>query len=90
MRIGIDLGGSHVGIGLINERLELVEKYEENLTEIEKKQLEISLVEKIINNTEKLLLKNSIKIEEIESIGIACPGTVSNGTIVKSRKSRTI
>ena len=90
MRIGIDLGGSHVGIGLVDNKLELVDKLEENITEIEKEQIETSLVKKIKENTERLLSMKNVSIETIESIGIACPGTVYNGEIVKSRKFRAL
>lgn len=90
MRIGIDLGGSHVGIGLVDNKLELVDKLEENITEIEKEQIETSLVKKIKVNTERLLSMKNVSIDSIDSIGIACPGTVCNGEIVKSRKFRDL
>lgn len=73
MRLGIDLGGSHVGIGLLNEKSEIIGKLEENLNEEEKKQIQTSLVQKIKRNTEQLLQNHGLTLESIEQIGIACP-----------------
>lgn len=73
MRIGIDLGGSHVGIGLIDESNNIIRKKEENLTEEEKANLETSLVEKIKRNTNELLDDSNLIMDNIEKIGIACP-----------------
>lgn len=73
MRIGIDLGGSHVGIGLIDENNNIIKKIDENLTEEEKIKLEISLVKKIKRNTETLLNDSNLTMGNIEKIGIACP-----------------
>ena len=39
MKIGIDLGGSHIAIGLIDEG-EIIKKYEHNFSSIEKENLE--------------------------------------------------
>lgn len=84
MKIGIDLGGSHIAIGIINDNMELVEKFEENLTENEKKQIEKCIIAKILNNTAKLLSMKNLDIKQIEKIGIACPGTIKQGVIFKS------
>ena len=73
MRIGIDLGGSHVAIGLINEKNEIIRKVEENLTAEEKEQIEIALVEKIKKNTKTILEDKNLTMNDIEKIGIACP-----------------
>lgn len=73
MRIGIDLGGSHVGIGLIDKKNNIIKKIDENLTEEEKNNLETSLVEKIKKNTQILLNDSELIVDGIEKIGIACP-----------------
>lgn len=39
MKIGVDIGGSHVGIGLINENYEIVDKIERDWTSKEKENL---------------------------------------------------
>lgn len=85
MRIGIDIGGSHIGIGLVNEK---------NGEIIYKDDIEISLVNEenagdiLINSIDELILKllnkNSISILDVEVIGIASPGLVNNTTIIKA------
>ncbi len=79
MKIGIDLGGSHIAIGLINYENKIVEKVEKRLTEVEKEDIRRHIEDYIIENVNKLRMKN-----EIEEIGIAVPGTIYDGTILKS------
>ena len=79
MRVGIDIGGSHVSIGLINENFEIIEKFEKEYIEEEKKEL-LNVIEKYIIDT-----VNDLKSKyEIELIGMAIPGSVSNGIINKA------
>ena len=73
MKIGIDLGGSHIATGLINENLEIIEKLDENFTLDEKENFEEILIEKIVKNINTILEHNNILLEQIELIGIACP-----------------
>lgn len=84
MKLGIDLGGSHIGIGLIDDNYNMISKQEENMTLEEKQDLEISLISKINNNITKLLNSENLTINKIEHIGIACPGTIKDGEIVKA------
>ena len=79
MKVGIDLGGSHIGIGVIDENNNLIEKEEMHFTDEEKKN-PIPVIEKnIVQKVEKLENKY-----EIESIGIAVPGSVRDGVILKA------
>ena len=39
MKIGIDIGGSHIGIGVVDKNGKIVEKIEKRLTEVEKKNI---------------------------------------------------
>lgn len=73
MYIGIDLGGSHVSVGLIDNNYKIIEKLEENLSEEEKITIETSIVNKINANIEKILKIRNISLEKIKQIGIACP-----------------
>lgn len=68
MRIGIDIGGSHIGIGLINdgEIIELTEK------EIYKKETEDS----ILNYIDKVISEIIEKTKDVDLIGIATPGYI--------------
>ena len=84
MKLGIDLGGSHVGLGLIDDNYKIIGKLEENLTSEEKNNLEVSLIDKIYRNTAKLLELQEYTMSNIESIGIACPGTIADGKIIKA------
>ena len=80
MKFGIDLGGSHIGIGLI-EGVELKETVDVFFTEEDRKDIENSILKHIKELVDELLTKMSINIDEIISIGAACPGTVSDGKV---------
>ena len=80
MKIGIDLGGSHIGIGLI-ENIELKESVDVFFTEEDRKDIENSILKHIKELIEELLKKTGVNIDEIESIGAACPGTVASGKV---------
>lgn len=79
MKIGIDLGGSHIAIGVINTQGRIVEKVEKRIMAQEKKNIKVFIedyiVDKVTNFKEKY---------QITSIGIAIPGTVTKKEIVKS------
>lgn len=79
MKIGIDLGGSHIGIGIVNEKGFVIEKSEKRIVEKDRKNIK-SIIEKYI--TEKV--KAIIEENEISEIGIAIPGTISNEKVIKS------
>ena len=83
MKIGIDLGGSHVGVGLI-EKEKLIDSIDKNFTEEDKINIENSILKYIEDGIYQLLYKNNLKIQDIEKIGIASPGTISNQVIVKA------
>ncbi len=79
MKIGIDLGGSHIAIGVVDKNGRIIEKFEKKLKSIEKKKIKSTITNYIIENVQLLRKKH-----KITGIGIAIPGTVSGGTIVKS------
>ena len=79
MKIGIDLGGSHIAIGVVDKNGRIIEKFEKKLKSIEKKKIKSTITSYIIENVQLLRKKH-----KITGIGIAIPGTVSGGTIVKS------
>lgn len=78
MKIGIDLGGSHIGIGVI-ENSEIIEKIEKPFTDEEKTKI-IEVIENFI--VEKV--QEYEKKYDIESIGIAIPGSAKDGVILKT------
>lgn len=79
MKIGIDLGGSHITIGVVNKNGKILEKTEKRLKGIVTKEVKKVIEETIIENFEKF--QKEYKIEEM---GIAIPGTVTKNRVVKS------
>ena len=76
MKIGIDLGGSHIGIGVIDNEGKIVEKQETDLN--------TSIISNIPQFIEEYVLKtiaNMIEKYSIDLIGIASPGTPKDGKI---------
>ena len=79
MKIGVDLGGSHIAVGIINNKGYIVEKFEKRLLAKEKKDIK--------NSVEQYILKNVNDFSEkykISEVGIAVPGTIIENKIVKS------
>lgn len=79
MKIGIDIGGSHIGIGVVDKNGKIVEKIEKRLTEVEKKNIKKSIEEYIVSNSLEFMKKY-----KIQSIGIAMPGTAIDGVVLSS------
>lgn len=79
MKIGVDLGGSHIAIGAVDNNGKVIEKFEKRITKTEKKNIKKSIEEYIIEKTK--LIQEKYKIT---SMGIAIPGTVKNGVVLKS------
>lgn len=63
MKIGIDLGGSHIAIGVINENKHIVEKVEKSFTKEEKKNIKCEIEKYIIKNVKEL--KEKYEITEV-------------------------
>lgn len=83
MRIGVDIGGMSVKIGLVEgQRIvsRRVIKTDSN------RQTPYELIEKIADTVELLLQENKVISEMCEGLGIACPGTVdtASGTVMYS------
>ncbi len=79
MKIGIDIGGSHIAIGVINEKNKILKKYEKDYSNEDKKNL-LLVVEKFIKDTINLIQNEY----DIEAIGVAIPGGAKDGVIVKT------
>lgn len=77
MKIGIDIGGSHIAIGVVNNIGIIVEKTEKRLTKIEKQNIKNAIEEYIVDNVLIFLKKYDIK-----SVGIAIPGTIHDGVVL--------
>lgn len=79
MKIGIDLGGSHIAIGVVDNKGKILEKVEKRITASEKNAIKKVIEDYIIEKT-----KNVIEQYKITGMGIAIPGTVKEGIVVKS------
>lgn len=79
MKIGIDLGGSHIAIGVIDDRGFIVEKVEKRLLSKEKKDIKNFIEEYIVKNVNEL-----VKKYKVTEIGISVPGTIRKTQIIKS------
>ncbi|KGM94119.1 glucokinase [Clostridium novyi A str. 4552] len=82
MRIGIDLGGTNIAAGLVNNDGALI--YKDSI----KTNLECNgkfIIDDMVKLIENILGKNNFKINEITSIGIGVPGTVryEEGVVVE-------
>ncbi len=72
MRIGIDLGGSHIGVGLISED-NIIDTRQKNFVDSDKVDIKNTIIETSVNMIQDLLNSMSIGKEEIDLIGIASP-----------------
>ncbi len=86
MKIGIDIGGSHIGAGLVNKCGELISKESRdiNISKInDEKRVENLILEIIENEINILLEKNDFTVGDISKIGIAVPGS-PKGTKIRN------
>ena len=77
MKKGIDIGGSHIGIGLVNSNGTIILKEEKFIKD--KSNIEKKIEEYITENVIKML-----QAYYINEIGIAVPGTVTGTKIVRA------
>ena len=79
MKIGIDLGGSHIAVGVVDKDGRILEKREKRLKGIKKSEIKKTIEETIIKHS-----KEYMENYNIDEMGIAIPGTIANETIIKS------
>lgn len=79
MKIGIDLGGSHIAIGVVDSNGKILEKVEKTIRKTEKNKIKETIEEYITENV--LIFIEKYKVKEI---GIAIPGTVTEKEVLKS------
>lgn len=85
MKIGIDLGGSHISLGLIKTDGKMIYKTEQDLNGEDIAGLMISLINKLLTeNNINIYVQSSMISCPIEKIGVCVPGTISKGVIVKA------
>ena len=79
MKIGIDIGGSHIAIGVIEEKGKIIEKAEKRLMHSEKQNLEYTI--------ETYIIEYALQWSQnypVTKIGISMPGWAENGVILSS------
>jgi glucokinase len=74
--IGIDVGGSHVGIGFLDMDGVLLLKSDVKINGM------VLLSDQLVHAIVNLIQKNCNSTWEISSIGVGCPGQAKNGVIV--------
>ena len=79
MNIGIDIGGSHTAVGVVDDNGIILEQFEKDYTQTEKENL-MPVVEDFIAK-----VVNGLKERyEIKRLGIAIPGTIADGVVLRS------
>jgi predicted NBD/HSP70 family sugar kinase len=86
MKIGIDLGGSHIAIGIVENGV-IIKKFEHNFFKEEKEILN-STIENFINSTIDEILK-TVGLNNIEMVGISVPRTSSKWIYTKFAKFKS-
>lgn len=85
MKIGIDIGGSHVAVGLINRAGTIICTSEKNIgNEIKEKNFPNILINIVLEQIQNVLEKSKEDITSVNLIGIAVPGMVSETNIIKA------
>lgn len=85
MKIGIDIGGSHIAVGLITYNGTIICKKEKDITNnLRKGDYTKTLIETIIEQIQYVLEEGKTDITKISLIGIAVPGMVSKTSIIKA------
>ena len=77
MKIGIDIGGSHIGLGLVDDKGKIIQKEEKFIKD--KNNIENSIEEFIFEKVTEMSCENFI-----EDIGISMPGTIYQNKVLRS------
>ncbi len=85
MRIGVDIGGSHIAVGLVNNNGSIIEKVEKDWNNDDKKNFRNSIKTAILNLSKEVLKNNGYNFDDIEMIGIGSPGTIRDGKVLHAR-----
>ncbi len=75
-RIGVDLGGTNIAVGLVNENHEIVKKA---TTPTFAKRAAEEIIEDIARLCKKVVNDAGVDFSSVESVGVASPGLVNSG-----------
>lgn len=78
MNIGIDLGGSHIGVGIVNNEGNIISKKDTEIYIEKIEDIQEFIIQTIISSIKLLLEENQITLKNIELIGIGTPGEPQN------------
>ena len=84
MKIGVDIGGSHIAIGLVDDEGKIIVKKEKNMNSKDRENIEKFIEENIAISINNILKEKELHQEQIELIGIACPGTLTENEIIRA------
>ena len=79
INVGIDLGGSHVSVGVVNNEGIIIEQFEKDFTVKEKENILSVAIEFIVETINELKKKY-----EFFEFGLGMAGTISKGVILRS------
>ena len=84
--IGVDLGGTNIAIGIVNSKLEIIDKGSVPTNANRAGEL---IVKDMAALSENLLKKNNIPLSEVAYVGIAAPGSINSdeGIVEHSKPS---
>lgn len=88
MKIGIDLGGSHIAVGIISPEEKILKKIDKQISfvDMEKENIKIQIRDTIVSLINNIIKELQIPIFVIEEIGIGVPGIVENNIIKTCEK----
>ena len=78
MKIGIDIGGSHIGIGFVDSNGEILKKLEQDIKITDKKNIKTFIESFIITTINSWIKSDNIKFKKI---GIGIPGIVKDNEV---------
>ncbi len=74
MRIGIDIGGMSIKIGIVNQNNNIIAR--KVISTNSGKETQEQAIERIIQSVCQLAQENCVDIHKCDCVGVACPGTV--------------
>lgn len=75
--VGIDLGGTNIAVGIVNEKYEIIAK---ESTKTKSERGADAVIEDMIATTKRAVEKAGLTMDQIEWIGIGSPGTANKDT----------
>ena len=70
--IGIDLGGTNIAVGLCDASFNIIDKVSTKTP----KDSDVAVVKAMADTTKTLMDRNSLKVADIEYLGMAVPGSI--------------